>query len=91
MGNAWDNLPPGVRDTDLPGYNDVEEVREESCFYCDWSDEIEVVIDKTGRYSTYFFDCPKCGKENQTELDNERDVDFDDIPEKEPYWPDEVY
>lgn len=84
------NLPDGVRHSDLPGWNSRERTVDESCT-CGWSGEIEVDIDYSGNYASYSFDCPQCGKGWCEEIDTRPEYDADDIPEKEPYWPDEVY
>ena len=86
----YDNLPDGVTHSDLPGWNARETTVDESCD-CGWSGEIEVEADYGSIYATYSFQCPQCSKEWDGEIDTRPEYDADDIPEKEPYWPDDVY
>lgn len=79
------NLPDGVRDTDLPGYNDSEETREVYCAVCDTEVEVEGVytsnnlshrqIVRGASPGTFYFTCPVCETEGEDEVAG---LDFDE-------------
>lgn len=55
------NLPPGVYESDIPGWNDVDLVWTQDCSHCDGPNEIEASVDP--RYDNKVdWDCEHCGK-----------------------------
>jgi DNA-directed RNA polymerase subunit RPC12/RpoP len=59
---TYDNLPPGVSVSDLPGWHDITAEVEITCPNCGHAYEEEHEIDGRDGYTTDVeTECPKCG------------------------------
>jgi len=70
------NMPPGVYESDIPGWNDITHTWTNDCSHCDGPNEIEADVDS--RYGGEVeWTCEHCGKEFTASINFERD-DWDD-------------
>lgn len=73
------NYPDGMRESDIPGYDDTDGTIRTICPECGYDGEVEGTFTPSGRgrYATLFFSgsCPECGA----------DIDEDDAG-PEPDW-----
>jgi len=56
------NLPPGCRESDLPGYNDIEVTIAMTCQECnsEWNEEDVPVDARDGMTTDVDGECPEC-------------------------------
>lgn len=62
------NMPPGVYESDIPGWNDVDHSWINDCTHCDYPNEVEGIVDS--RYGGEVeWVCEYCGETFTAEID----------------------
>jgi DNA-directed RNA polymerase subunit RPC12/RpoP len=75
------NLPDGISERDLPGYNDIEMELSVKCGDCGYEEKIWETVD--GNTGEYEYVCSNCGETNVGEISGM----YDDVYDGDDYGP----
>jgi predicted RNA-binding Zn-ribbon protein involved in translation (DUF1610 family) len=85
------NYPPGMKNSDIPGWFDIEKEIEGRCESCGFEGSQFVTTDNDPSKSTHLYEweCPKCGVITEGEEDDDIEDDggdFDDDVKVSSSW-----